>query len=67
MPSCAAGANSRDLTFRVEHTSDGVTFHGALNSYAWVRHRATAACPQPGSTHTDPPLTQTLTLTLTHP
>ena len=31
------GASSRDLAFRVERASSGVvTFHGALNSYAWV-------------------------------
>ena len=67
MPSCAAGANSRDLTFRVEHTSDGVTFHGALNSYAWVRHGCMLAVrlhpyrPTPDSDpnpNPNPPLTQ---------
>ena len=67
MPSCAVGANSRDLTFRVELTSDGVTFHGALNSYAWVRHGCMLAVrlhpyrPTPDSDpnpNPNPPLTQ---------
>ena len=36
-------AKRRDLTFRVKRASGGISFHGAFNSYAWVRR----SCSQP--------------------
>ena len=62
---CCTGASNRDLAFRVERASGGVSFHGALNSYAWVRREPMDRSParsstRSSSTHPDHPLTQTL-------
>ena len=68
LPLRATGAKRRDLTFRVKRTGGCISFHGAFNSYAWVRRSCSQPAVAPLPTPTLTPIsTQTPTQTPTQP